>query len=316
MMDSNSRKNNASITLSDEAIDWLVRLQSGHASEADRQAWLEWRCRSDEHENAALEAETIWHSVGFAGDDYRKRDRTRRISRRVMIGGGLAVLGAGIAFRTDLLSPLLFSDHTTSVGERRDVALNDGSTVLMNSDTALSVDYSSTIRQLTLYRGQATFRVFHDPARPFVVKAANGRAQAIGTKFDVDIRRELVIVTTLEGLVQVTTSANGSRGVNVDSGHQARYSADGRLLPLQVVDLEAETAWQRGKLRFDRRPLGDVTFELQRYRREKIIIANSSLQSLEVSGVFDTSDPEAVLQTIEDSLAVQVVRLPFVTIIR
>lgn len=83
-----------------------------------------------------------------------------------------------------------------------------------------------------------------------------------------------------------------------------------------MVNLEAETAWQRGKLRFDRRPLNDVAFELQRYKREKIIIANASLRSLEVSGVFDISDPEAVLKTIEESLAVQVIRLPFVTIIR
>ncbi len=315
-MDGNPKNSNASITLSDEAIDWLVRLRSGHATEADQQAWLEWRCRSDEHENAALEAETIWHGVGFAGNDYRKRDRTRRITRRVVIGGSLAALGAGAAFRADLLSPMLFSDHATSVGERRNVVLNDGSSVLMNSDTAFSVDYSQTTRQLTLYRGQATFRVFHDPARPFVVNAASGRAQAIGTTFDVDIRQGQVIVTTLEGLVQVTTDANGLRGLRVEGGHQARYSADGQLFPLQMVDLEAETAWQRGKLRFDRRPLNDVAFELQRYKREKIIIANASLRSLEVSGVFDISDPEAVLKTIEESLAVQVIRLPFVTIIR
>lgn len=77
-----------------------------------------------------------------------------------------------------------------------------------------------------------------------------------------------------------------------------------------------ETAWRRGKLIFNRRPLGDVVAEIKRYRSGQIVIASAGLRALEVTGVFELADPEAILRTIEETLPVHVTRLPFVTVIR
>jgi transmembrane sensor len=35
-----------------------------------------------------------------------------------------------------------------------------------------------------------------------------------------------------------------------------------------------------------------------------------------VSGVFDITDPDAVLDTLQETLSVSVIRMPFVTIVR
>jgi transmembrane sensor len=62
--------------------------------------------------------------------------------------------------------------------------------------------------------------------------------------------------------------------------------------------------------------LRDVVSEIERHRPGNILIASPRLRTLVVSGVFETSEPEAILRTIEDTLDVSVTRLPLVTILR
>ena len=309
----------ADIRLSDEAIDWLVRLNSGSAGEDDRAAFALWRAQSDAHEAAAAEAETIWHGIGIAGDEQRATERRtarRRQTRRAVLGGGLVAAGGWAALRSGLIGPGLFADHVTGTAERRTVTLADGSLVRMNAETALSVDLGPAERRLVLYRGQAIFEVAHDAARPFFVEAAGGRTRAIGTAFDIDIRPDGVVVTVLEGVVGISSSDDPAETVTASANHRVRY-AGGRAAGVPVpVDADTATAWRRGKLIFDSRPLGEVVTEIDRQLDGRIVIANRHLASLEVTGVFDLDNPQAVLDAIDRSLPVEVIRLPLVTLLR
>lgn len=317
-MNPEDQQSQADTRLSDEALEWIVRLHSGRADAADRDAFAAWRGQSAGHEHAAREAEAIWSGIGLAGDEVRRTERRAaraRITRRAVLGG-VAVAAAGTALHaTGMLGPHLLADHVTGIGEQRTVALADGSTVLLNAGSALSVDFGDAVRRLRLHRGQATFTVASDAARPFVVAAADGSARALGTVFDVDIRPLEVVVTVIEGTVGVTAGPSGDAilaGVN----QRVRYGAAGAPLPAEAVDAETETAWRRGKLIFDRRPLGDVVAEIERYRRGRIVIASDRLRRLEVTGVFDLADPDAILDVMEETLPVRVARLPFLTVVR
>lgn len=310
------KRDKADTALSDEAIDWLVKLYSGQATDADRAAFAEWRSQSHEHALAADEAEAIWSGIGVAGDQVRRAERKAaraKLTRRAVLGG-VALTAAGLAAgQTGLVGPHLLADHVTGVGEQRAVRLEDGSTVFMNAGTSLSVDIDPVERRLRLFAGEAVFTVAHDPMRPFIVDAGNGRTRAVGTVFDVDIRPREVVVTVLEGVVEVATNA-GSVTAHVDQ--RTRYAADARPSAVEETDAGLETAWRRGKLIFNRRPLGDVVAEIERYRGGRIIIASAGLRGLEVTGVFDLVEPEAILRTIEETLPVRVTRLPYVTVIR
>ena len=85
---------------------------------------------------------------------------------------------------------------------------------------------------------------------------------------------------------------------------------------LRMVDVDAATAWQRGKLIFNRRPLENVVAELQRYRTGRIMILGDRLKTLEVTGVFDLDDTDRILRTIEETTKARVVQMPLFTIIR
>jgi transmembrane sensor len=231
-----------------------------------------------------------------------------------VIGGAAAV--TGLAFQSGIFGPYLFSDYKTGIAERRTVALSDGSSAHLNADSALSINFGEKERSLTLFNGQATFVVMPDPLRPFVVRAKDGQTVAIGTVFDIDIRPQEVAVTVVEGTVAVSTREDRSTAVSITADQQVKYSSDRGLSEAALINAAAETAWRRGKLIFNDRPLGDVVAEIERYRGGQIFLASTRLQSLAVTGVFEINDPDSVLRMIEETLSVQVTKLPFVTIIR
>lgn len=306
------------VALSDEAIDWLVALNSGRATDQDRASFAEWRTRSAAHELAAREAEAVWHGVGIAGDRARTSERKAsraKLTRRAVLGGGMLATGGWALGQSGALSLRSFADHITGTGERRTVMLPDGSSVLLNAGTALTVHFGERERALRLLAGEATFTVSRDPARPFIVQAGGGRTRAVGTTFNIDIRPGETVVTVLEGVVEVASTASAADAVVVRADQRVRYAASGRLSGPQAVDADIETAWRRGKLIFNSRPLGDVVAEIERYRSGTIIIAGSRLRTLEVTGVFDLDDPEAILRTIEETLPVRALRLPLVTVL-
>jgi transmembrane sensor len=124
------------------------------------------------------------------------------------------------------------------------------------------------------------------------------------------------VVTVVEGVVAVSSTTGDVDPVTVRLNQSVRYSPNGPPSAPERTDADIETAWRRGKLIFNRRPLADVVADIERYRRGKIILLGDGLRSLAVTGVFDLKNPEAILTTIEDTLPVQVTRLPFVTIVR
>lgn len=312
-------KETLDVALSDRAIDWLVRLNSGEASTEEEAAFAIWRAQSDAHESAATEAEAIWFGVGLVEEQEFDRDRAnaqKRLTRRAALGAGFLLLAGAFAMQSDWIGQDLLADHVTGIGERRRVQLADGSSVDLNAGTALSVDLGSTERHVTLLRGQATFEVAQDAGRPFIVTANGGQTRAIGTAFDIDMRRDVVYVTVLEGVIAIAHGVNRAvRSVTASANQMVHYSRTEPPTRPKEVDSGALTAWRRGKMIFDRRPLDEVVADIQRQRKGRIIIANDRLAKLVVTGVFDLDDPETVLNTMETGLSVRVARLPFITVL-
>lgn len=311
-MPSPRRRNHPALALSDEAIEWVVHLHSGTATDRDRAGFGAWRAQSAGHEAAAAEAEALWHGLGSAGGQVRT-GRSRLTRRAVMLGGGVLALGLAAA-TSDPLRRRLMADVSTGVGETRQVLLPDGSRAVLNSSTALALDFAPDLRRVRLLAGQALFTVQPDATRPFVVVAANGWSRAVGTVFDVDMRAESVVVTVVEGRVAVGLEETTAPAALLGADEAVRYGRNGLSAPARL-DAGTATAWRRGKLIFDRRPLEDVVSELQRHTHSRILIAGSGLKALEVTGVFDLNDPSGVLETIEQTLPVRVLRLPLVNVI-
>jgi transmembrane sensor len=314
-----------SIALSDEAIDWLLHLSSGRATPKDRLAFLRWRGRTPAHEAAAREAESILHALGQT----RQADRARRhgepisfpamphsrVGRRFLFAGAAVASVAALAVGLPTVWPLasLYADQATAVGERKRVVLADGSVVFLNTDTALSIDYADQDRRIVLHHGQALFEVARDPGRPFVVVADGAATRALGTIFAVRRTETCADVIVTEGAVEVRVGTQDA--VRLEAGQRLGFGARAALGP-RTIDAEAATAWQRGKLIFNRRPLQSVVAELERYRAGRIVVLGERLKTLQITGVFDLDDPDRLLRTLEETTKAKVVHMPLLTVIR
>jgi len=313
--------------LEERAIEWIVRLRSGRATTADAAAFRAWRGRSPAHEAAARSAEALWRDVGETATavahasappvaERRRAGRRGAVSRRAVLGGAMAASVAGAIAIAGTRRALdgLFADYATTAGEQRRVRLPDGSTAFLNTASALDIDYSVRARRIILHAGEALFTVTREVERPFVAAAGPIEARALGTTYAIRRDGDDARLVVGEGAVELRL-ADGGGAIRVPAGHAATLTADHRLSGPHPVDVAATTAWTRGKLVFNGRPLAEVVAELERYRAGRIVILEERLKATRVSGVFDLADPAAVLRTLEQTLDVRVVEVPFLTLI-
>ncbi len=312
-------------TLSDHAIDWVIRLHAGNASEQDRRDALEWQNRSLSHRRAFVEAEQLWLEMGevLSGADLPIAPEpvisaVGRWNKPVRHGLAAAVVALALVLPLSGLTDRWFSDYYTGVGEQKTVTLADGSQVLLNTDTALTVSYSQTGRKLTLKHGQALFKVATDRKRPFEVATDAAVVKALGTIFEVRQLDHATRVTVEEHAVGVKGRYDPDYrpDARIQEGQQAVYNAASGLHALEAADPQQNAAWQRGKLVFKNQALADVVAELDRYFPGKIVISDAKLAALRVSGVFPLQDRAATLAMLQQILAVNISHItPWLTVL-
>lgn len=305
--------------LSDEAIDWLVRLRAGPTDPCLEEQFAGWLAQSPEHRHAFDEACTLWEAM--IGSIAREADATapsqptipapsrRRRSPAALAVAALLLLALGL--RGPGLVDWWQSDYITGTGEQRQLSLEDGSRVILNTDTAVAMDWSATARRLRLLHGEAVFHVAADASRPFEVEANGTLVRALGTVFDVAVHgAEGITVVVQEHAISVRPlGAPLEFATTVAEGQQLRYRDDGARTAPESADLGTATAWQRGKLIWKEQPLEQVVEELNRYRPGKILIAGSGLAQLRVSGVFALDDADGTLDAVEQALGLRSTRL-------
>lgn len=305
-----------------EAATWFTRLR-GPVTTAQRREFEDWRAASPKHARAFDELETAWSATAAPGQrvaeeqagrldfflaamDAEKLARRRKTTRRAMGAGAalLLLLGAGTWLERPSLLQDLATDHVTTRGERRQIALPDGSTALLDADSALASAYTAGEHRVRLLRGVAYFEV-RPSVVPFLVEAAGGEIRVLGTKFDVRVLGDEAVVTLAEGRVAVT--ASGARAV-LEPGQRLRFGQSG-LQPAEPANLDQDLSWRDGRFAFYRMPLAEVLEEVGRYRPGRILILDHALGARQVSGSFPLADTDAALASLQASIGFQMRRL-------
>ena len=232
-----------------------------------------------------------------------KAQTARQRRRQKAVLGTLAVLAVVSGLWT--LDPAWRSeDVRTAYGQQRRLSLPDGSQVVLNSASYLQVEHRLRSRQFVLVDGEASFNVAYGE-RPFIVRSQGVKVRDIGTAFNVRSDRRGVAVSVLQGEVEVSTEQVEARRLSV--GQQVLAQAD-QLSPVTAIAPQQASAWQRGKLRFDGTPLRDVIVDLRRYRKAPIRLSDPALGSLRLSGEFDSTAVEALIDLLPVVLPVSISR--------
>lgn len=231
-----------------------------------------------------------------------------------LVGAGAAVwmiqqrdmpAGASLAHAAD-------AAFSTVVGERRDYALADGSSLAVNTGSLVEVlRLDAATRELRLQRGEALFSVAHDPARPFRVAVGTHTVEAVGTEFDIHLHAGGAIdVMVTDGRVRLL-SGDAVTGM-LDRGEAIRIGADGssRVTRLDEHEMAARLAWRRGMIEFRGQPLAEALTEFSRYTPVKFVVTDAAVARVPIGGSVPAGDVEWLLEALHTNFGLESSRGP------
>ncbi len=283
-----------------EALEWFSRLRQPGCDEGERQVFAAW-CQAPQNAQAYAELETFWQQL----QPPPARPRPRQITaRRSHLGKWLAllfllVLGA-LAYLYWPLMQRLGSEMHTDVGERRSLRLADGSTVHLDSASAMNVDLRGRTRQLHLVQGQVYLEVLLD-GRAMEVEVGDARIQVFGTRLQIARyahHDELVVVSGKAMVVQ------GGEQRLVSAGERVTFDGT-RIDSVQKADLKTADSWRNGRLRATDMPLGQVLERLAGYQGERLWILDEQTVHRRVSGDFNLDRPAESLAALASTQQLQ-----------
>lgn len=334
----------------DRAAAFLQRRDTGPwtpADEAELSAWLE---SSTAHRVAFLRTEAAWEAMGRlkalgAGLPPREvpapeviiaaaspkvpqrpqaspvpagKPRRRRPHKAAAIAASL-LAAAGSAFWAH---QLWFSGerYASPIGGLTSVPLEDGSHIILNTDSQVHVVLSETERHVDLNQGEAFFEVAKDAKRPFVVQARHTRIIAVGTQFSVrrESNGEIQLLVT-EGKVRVeggyvTPPATGTGSsvapespTNlVSAGEVAHIGLNGMKVRDEAGPQAADAlAWRDGYLVFKDTSLAEAVTQFNRYSTRQIVITDPALAQMPLTGRFRATNSEAFISLLEQAFHVR-----------
>jgi transmembrane sensor len=298
-------------TTPNTAAGWFARVQAGALTEAERRDFEHWHNQSQDNALAYAQCEVAWE-LGAALEPEQSpaaiKPRQRGVNWRAW--GALAasvMLCAAVLLNIGTESPQLYQ---TKIGEQRVVHLADGSSVMLNTNSALKVAYTRSQRDLILERGEAFFTVAKNPERPFVVDLGDTEVRALGTAFNIEKQHGNVEVAVTQGVVEVSAQqhfwqrAQRAR-LHPGQGVHLLAAEPDALTPINV-DLERVTAWQASKLYFDDERLADALMEYNRYTKRQFVLVDDGLADQKISGVFNVGDDEALTFALKTSLGARI----------
>jgi transmembrane sensor len=327
------------------AAEWYIANRSGALSDAKRGEFLAWLKSSPVHieeylaiaaidrvlpqatDNPRIALEDLIerarddHSAGVVGM-FPELPAGERTKRRVQAPGlswlRYAAVGfssiAGIWLLWSTLAPhgssIVPRTYQTARGVQGSWSLPDGSTLRLDADTLVTARFSPKGRVLELSHGQLWVAVAHDVHRPLRVEAGTSEIVAVGTEFDVYRMADTTRVTVIQGKVTVAVNAAPQRKLYVAADQEAQI-IDG-VLPTAASPAHRRetTAWLDKKVVFERRPLGEVADEFNRYNAIPIVIDDPDLRRLVISGSFDAADADSFVAFLRSLNGVRVERQP------
>lgn len=297
------------------AADFLHRrrvLRWTRADQTELEAWLE---QATSHRVAYLRLEEsealIQRVVDLRADglEFLSGRRRRRYAIPLLaIAASLAlVAGLGVAAKRLFAEP---PDRTyaTEVGGRALLSFADRTQIELNTDTAVRFRMTTDERTVWLEKGEAWFRVTHDPAHPFTVIVGNRRVTDLGTEFLIRSEPGRFEVALVKGRAQLSTGGDRPQFATLTSGDEAVATPVSisfmRKTPGELAD---ELAWQHGILKFRNTKLVDAVRELNRYNRTKLVIGDPAVGGMLIGGDFKTDSIDGFLQAVQLVLKLRVV---------
>ena len=292
-------------TVRAEAAAWLARLRSEERTADDEKGFRAWLAESEAH-RAAFEVTNSVFEMAGAAQRRVSRVPAPRVTRRHVLRTGVTLAAASVAGIAIYLRS--GTTYATEIGEQRDVSLEDGTRVRLDTDSEIRVSMNEELRRVQLRRGRAHFEVAADSTRPFQVLALDQLVTAARGEFDVSRDGVLVSVLPQAEPVQIVNekATAGSAPPRTIMPGQLVVFAEDRLVREEQPEMKRAVAWRYGRLALFEEPLAEAILQMNRYTRRPIVILDPGIAQLRISGNYSVGDAQAFATSISVLLPVEV----------
>ncbi len=317
----------------DEASVWVTKMDNGLTADEER-ALRQWMSASDENRDLLLGmaklwdrmdalsrlseifphpaiqlSEPRWHALGLAAS----------VLIAVLVGmwGVTKLAPSDLSGAQDTAVAAAFKNtYETAIGEHSTVNLSDGTQLILNTNSLVTVDYSEQHRLLRLKRGEIHVQVAQDKDRPFSVIVGDKIVQAVGTAFSLEITsdQQIELVVTegkvlvgvhqkpQGGTVEATPRVLAPSSVMVAAGEELILgSAEEEITEVSPEDIEVKLSWRQGNLIFRGESLEDAMTEIGRYTTVEFVILDDDLKTVRIAGLFRAGDVDGLLATLREN---------------
>ncbi len=203
---------------------------------------------------------------------------------------------------------------STKIGEQATFELPDGSTLVLNTDSLVSMNFTDANRLVILERGEVHVNVAHE-SRPLSVLVGAQVIQALGTEFNIEITSDQTIeLVVTEGLVVVgfldapldaipmdepielapasTLVAGGEEAVirHVEETLQKIETEE-----IKTEDIAVKLSWRNGNIIFTGETLEEAVEEVERYTAIEFVFLDEDSKQEEIAGFFKAGDVDGLL---------------------
>lgn len=283
------------------AAQWLALLESGAADEQDRANLQRWRDANMTHEQAWQKAQALRQRFAdlpsaLALSSLDRPDPGRRVLLKRALGA-VALVPAAWLISRQLPLDVWRADLHTATGERRKVQLAEGSSLQLNTASAVDVDVQA--RRVRLIEGELSLKVPGSVALTIQTRFGS----VIVSQSEVCVRQEArgCRVSVFNGSVQLQPLQGPPLALRAGQQVSLGEAGAGVIAPFDTL----APGWREGVLMANNQPLGDFLRELGLYR-PGILRWDPELEALRVTGSFLLDDTDRVLALLAASLPLEV----------
>lgn len=289
------------------ASHWYALLSADGVSPRQTARWQQWYEQDQDHQWAWQQVEQLRSQLHQVPGEVASRALTdSHLTRRHVLKGLLLLLGAGGGWQLwqSETGEGLRADYRTAKGEVVRQRLEDGSRLILNTQSAADVRFDAHQRTVRLWYGEIAVTTAKDPQkRPFRVLTEQGQLTALGTEFTVRQQDGLTRLAVQADAVEASLAHYPQEKRLVTARQRLQFSA--RTFSTITPDDDESASWTQGVLSFSDKPLGEVIATLGRYR-SGVLHCDPAVANLRLSGTFPLNDTDAILIAIAQTLPVKI----------
>ncbi len=320
--------------LLEQAVDWMVSLESGNVCAHDKQLFSVWIAQSAAHQNAW---QHISQSLVMPVDALKQlpANQSRVIeqallrpnSRRDFLRNSLSFVGVSFTLASVInrYQPLsgLSADLATGTGERLTKTLADGSKVLLNARTHIDVDVlvnsplnaNQAQRALTLHQGEIQLITAANQIDPFNIHCQHGKITTLNSHCLVKKQTENTFVLALSGKITISLNMSNvvKKTITLHQGEAIYF--DEYNFQTKQTGLQHKAQWSQGLHLAKNETLLSLSQSLADYYPGYIRVA-ANAQQLKVYGGYPLDDLDKTFATLAQTLPIKIRQLgPLITLI-